>query len=432
MSTSAGPGVTTAELVGVTRRVVLGQMLFTAGHALSSGGFLYYFANEFRPSAVLLALLQVLPEISETAGLFVRPLVQGARSRKRVWIACLLAGRVAALGIPAMAFPGLRPAGIDPFWIIVACVGVWYACQGLSYVAYISWLSDLAPEQRWGRFFAARQAGMLAVTLVTTIGVSFAHQQWLKSLPDETRDLSYVIIFVAGGLLAVASILPLVSLPDVAPRSGPSPLPSLAILQSALADNSYRRFVAHGWWLAAAQGLSQAALYKYQVDVLHLPVHLYYTLTSVMLLLQFPMALAAGRLSDRYGDRRPLLFALFAISPALLFWVAATEPTWWLLFGAYALWGLFGVVNLCQQNLALRLAPRSDNLLHFGVFRQVGGLLAGIAGLCGGLWLDALLRDPASTSLLGLTLSPFHVIFAVSMLGRATAPLWLLGVRESR
>jgi MFS family permease len=201
------------------------------------------------------------------------------------------------------------------------------------------------------------------------------------------------------------------------------------MLRAALADRSYRLFLAHGWWLACAQGLSQAALYKYQVDVLHLPISTYYALTSLMLGLQLPLALVAGRLSDRYGDRRPLIVALFAISPALLFWMAATPETWWLLFAAYGLWGLFGIVNLCQQNLALRLAPASDNTLHFALFRQIGGLLAGLAGLCGGLWLDSLLRESASVQVAGWMLGPFQIVFAASLLGRATAPLWLLGVR---
>jgi len=421
------------SLAGITRRVVVGQMLFTAGHALSSGGFLYYFANEFRPSAALFALLQVMPEVAETAGLFVRPLLQAVGSRKRIWMALLIAGRVAALGIPVMAFPELRPAGVDPFWIIVASVGVWYACQGLSYVAYLSWLSDLVPERRWGRFFAARQMGMLAVTLVATNVVSFARERWLRSLPEDVRDWSFVVIFIAGGVLAVASILPLLSLPDVAARSRPSALPSLSMLSAALADRSYRLFVVHGWWLASAQGLSQAALYKYQVDVLHLPISIYYGMTSLMLVLQLPLAMVAGRLSDRYGDRRPLLLALFAISPALLCWMAATPETWWLLFGAYALWGLFGIINLCQQNLALRLAPPSDNTLHFALFRQIGGLLAGLAGLCGGLWLDVLLRQDALASgvtIAGWTLGPFQIVFGASLLGRVTAPLWLLGVSD--
>ncbi|MBL8851574.1 MAG: MFS transporter [Planctomycetaceae bacterium] len=420
-----------ASIARVTRRVVIGQMLFSTGNVLSTGGFLYYFANEFRPSAALFALLQVAPEVAESLGVFARPVVDTFGGRKRAWMALLIIGRLAALVIPAMAFPALRPEGVDPFWIIVTSVAVWYACQGLSFVAYLSWLSDLAPERQWGRFFAARQMSTIVVSLIVPVAAAMTRERWLKQLPDGARDWSFAAIFIAGGVLALGSIVPLWRLPDVPRRTASSSLQSWSLLPRILADRSLRRVLAGSWWLALAQGLSQAAIFKFQVEVLHVPLSRYYVLSSVMLVLQLPLAVLAGRMSDRYGDRRPLMLALWTVSPALLFLMSATPQTWWLLFGAYALWGLFGIINVCQQNLVLRLAPATDNTLQLGLFRQVGGLLAGLAGLCGGLWLDDLLLDSASVNIAGLVLGPFQIVFAASLLGRITAPLWFLGVRES-
>lgn len=405
-------------------------MLFTAGHALSSGGFLYYFANEFHPSAALFSLLQVAPEVAETAGLFVRPLLSILGGRKRLWITLLIVARIAALGVPAMAFPALRPAGVDPFWVIIASVALWYACQGLSFVAYLSWLSDLAPERQWGRFFAARQMSTIAVNLVVPVVASYARAHWRETFSDEAELWSFVAAFLVGGVLAVTSIVPLLLLPSVPTRSAERSLPSFGMLRRAVADRSFRFVLAQSWWLSCAQGLSQAALFKFQVNALQIPLHIYYAMTSVMLLLQLPLSAWAGRLSDRYGDRRPLFVSLLAVSGAMLFVIAATPDRWWLMFGAYATWGLFGIVNVCSQNLALRLAPASDNTVHFSLFRQIGGLLAGIAGLCGGLWLDRLLQDSTQIDVAGWELDSFQIVFVVSLLGRATAPLWLLGVRK--
>ena len=405
-------------------------MLFSTGHVLSTGGFLYYFANEFRPSAALFALLQIAPEVAESLGVFARPIAAVFGGRKRAWITLLIAGRLAALAVPAMAFPALQPKGVDPFWVVVMSVAVWYACQGLSFVAYLSWLSDLAPERRWGRFFAARQMSTIVISLIVPVAAAMARERWLKQLPEGARDWSFAAIFIGGGVLALSSILPLLRLPDVPHRTETAGLRMWSLLLQMTQDGSFRRMLAGSWWLAFAQGLSQAALFKFQVDVLHVPLSRYYVLSTVMLGLQLPLAALAGRISDRYGDRRPLLVSLLAISPALLFVMAATAETWWLLFGAYALWGLFGIINVCQQNLVLRLAPATDNTLHLGLFRQIGGLLAGLAGLCGGLWLDTLLHDSAGVSIAGLVLGPFQIVFAASLLGRATAPLWFLGVRE--
>jgi predicted MFS family arabinose efflux permease len=134
----------------------------------------------------------------------------------------------------------------------------------------------------------------------------------------------------------------------------------------------------------------------------------------------------AGRISDRFGDLRALIVSSFAVSLAIVFPLIATRERWYLQFGAYAVWGLFGIVNLCSQTLALRLAPRGDNTIQLSLFRQVSGLLAGLAGLVGGWWLDRLLATA------GGAISPYHILFGVSLVGRLTAPFWLLGIREPR
>jgi MFS family permease len=256
---------------------------------------------------------------------------------------------VAALGIPAMAFPALRPPGIDPLLIILLCVAVWYACQGPSYAAYISWLSDLAPERRWGRFFAARQMATLAIALLVPTAASFARERWLRGLPDAARDTSFAVIFIGGGLLAVASILPLLRLPDIPLRTRFVRRPWWSLLRSAFADRSYRYLLVQSWWLSCAQGLSQAALFKYQVDILKIPISIHYVLTSVMLGLQLPLAAVAGRISDRYGDRGPLLLSLLAVSPALGLWLVATPETWWLFGRVTAPLWLLGVRSPAPQ-----------------------------------------------------------------------------------
>lgn len=416
------------SVAAITRRVIAAQVLFTAGHVLSTGGFLFYFANEFQPAVVLLALLQCTPEVAESAGLFVRPLLRRLGGRKWTWVITLVLARLAALGVPLMAFPAARPAGIEPIAVIIACVAVWYVCQGMAYVSYLSWLSDLVPGYRWGRFFAKRNIAVIAVMLVVPLAASFLRSAWIAGLDADGKRLSYVGIFAIGGVLTLASILPMLTLPNVRITSDTRERPTWRMLAGAVAYRPFRLLLIYSWWLSLAQGLTQAAFFKYQVDVLRIPVTTYYVLSSLMLGLQLPLTALAGRLSDRFGDRRPLMLSTFAVSGAMLFWLAARPQTWWLLFGAYAFWGLFGIVNLCGQNLTLRLAPPSDNTLHLALFRQIGGLLSGVAGLAGGLWLDTMLRHAGAPSV--STIAPFHILFTISFVGRVTAALWLIPIAE--
>lgn len=412
-------------LPDLTRRVVAGQVLFTAGHVLSTGGFLFYFANEFRPAALLLALLQCTPEVAESAGILVRPIVARLGGRKRTWIAALLLARLIALGVPLTAFPAIRSAAFQPVWIIIASVGLWYVCQGIAYIAYLSWLSDLVPDHNWGRFFARRNTAILLVMLTVPVLAGTVRSRWISGLAGDAQLISYVAIFAAGGLLVLASILPMLGVPNARMRSPARAAASWSLLSDCLSRPPFRLLLIYSWWLSFAQGLTQAAFFKYQVDVLKIPVTTYYLMSSLMLGLQLPLTLWAGRLSDRYGDKRPLATSTFAVSLAMIFWLLAKPSTWWLLFGAYAVWGLFAVVNLCGQNLALRLAPPSDNMLHLSLFRQFGGLLSGVAGLIGGFWLDHLLSAAPNTNDAFMP-GPYQMLFAVSFLGRSSAAIWLL------
>ena len=99
------------------------------------------------------------------------------------------------------------------------------------------------------------------------------------------------------------------------------------------------------------------------------------------------------------------------------------------LMAAYVLWGGFGMVNVAQPSLGLKLAPRSDNSVQLSLFRQIGGLFAAFAGMLGGLVLD----HYSSTG--GLPqLAVFRWLFVISGVGRATAALWFRdpGGRNSR
>ena len=421
---------TPVSLHSITLRVLIGQALFTAGHVLSTGGFLFYFANEFQPAAVLLALLQCTPEVAESAGLLVRPLVRHLGGRKWTWMLTLILARIAALGVPLTAFPELLPPGIQPIWLIIGSVAVWYVCQGMAYIAFLSWLSDLVPDHGWGRFFARRNLAVVAVMLVVPLAAGLLRRHLIAGMGDDAQRWSYVVIFAVAGLLALASILPMLTVPNRNVTAASASQPTWRMFRQAIAHPPFRLVLFYSWWLSLAQGLTQAAFFKYQVDVLKISVTTYYALSSLMLLLQIPLTIWAGQLSDRYGDRRPLFVSTLAVSLALLFWLAATPATWWLLFPAYAIWGLFGIVNLCGQNLALRLAPPSDNTLHLAMFRQVGGVLAGLAGLCGGWWLDELLRTAADPAHGESAWLPYHTLFLVSLIGRATAALWLLPIPQ--
>ena len=281
MSTPVGsPNASPDNIQRVTRAVVWNQALWTAGYSLTTGGFLTYFGYELGATAFLVSVLLIVPETAGIVGLVARWLIQHTGNRKRVWLICSLAGRIVSVGIPLHAFPQLRPSGLDPLIAMIVCLAVSQALQSIAYVAYISWLADLVPEARWGRFFATRNISKLSVLLVVPVAAGFLRDWWRTSvrqsdMADETALLAYVVVFSIGIVLLLASMLPLLRLPNVSMRAEWIALPEWKVIAESFANRSLRFLFLHNWWLAIANGLTQAAFFLYSVRVLGISLATY-------------------------------------------------------------------------------------------------------------------------------------------------------------
>ncbi|WP_145204418.1 MFS transporter [Thalassoglobus polymorphus] len=420
------PSKSSPSIAFITKSVVISQMLFTAGHSLTTGGFLYYFVYEFsafRSSPFLLAALQIAPESCEALSLFTRQILRFVKSRKWLWVSCLMLARITALLIPATLLfdEDSKYAAV----LILGAVAVWHLLQGIAYCSYISWLSDLVPEMNWGRFFAKRKIASLSIAIIVPISAGLARKAWINGLPDVWKTRSFAAIFIVGAALVIASILPMLWIPDRAIRIEQKSAGRTWGDWASLFRSQFGWLLASRWWLAFFQGLTQAVIFKFSVDLLKISLNEYYILLAAMLSLQMATSWYAGLLCDRGRDRQLLIWSLIGVSFAMFFWMAATPETKWMAGGAYLLWGGFGFVNIALQNLTLKLAPSGDNTLHISLSRQGSGLVAGFAGLLGGLWLQELLENSTHSEL-----RSYQLIFLISWLGRLSAAFWLIPLQQ--
>ncbi|RLS52567.1 MAG: MFS transporter [Planctomycetota bacterium] len=407
----------------IIRRALLGQLLFSSGHALTTGGFLSYFAAPFfRDTGLGFSLLLVIPEMAESLAILTRPVVDWIGSRKRLWWSGLILARLAAWMIPALVLQGMTPDSRFAGPMMLASVVVWYLLQGMSFNAYLSWLSDLVPEVNWGRLLARRSMAISLVTLTMTL-IAAASLEGHRPDPATLRN-QYAFLFTLGGLLCLSSILPMRQLPDLARWNPDSPAhqPLNQRLHQAFADRSFRRFLIGCWQLSFFQGLTQTPNYVLSAKILGVSQLHYYALSNAMLVLQIPLALLGGRWVDRGQDRRIMVWGVLGLSLAMGCWELATwwGPGW--LIPAYLIWGGFGLINVALISLTFKLAPRSDNTAHLALSRQLGGLLAAVAGITGGLVLSHFTPEAGPAPM-----KVFRGIYLVSWIGRATAAYWFLG-----
>ncbi len=249
-----------------------------------------------------------------------------------------------------------------------------------------------------------------------------ALRDWIgKAVPVADRWLIYAPLFVLGAGLQLAALVPLWSFRDaeVSDRADVPVTPAKAS-RRVFGEPIFVRWLLANWWLAFFSGLTQAAFFKYRVDVLAIGLGTWYLLEAVLRGVQIPAALLAGHLSDRGRDLAAFRLGVVGTGLALVFWMLATPAQWWWVYGAQVAFGMWACVNLAGPNLTLRLAPPEANLSHLAWFQNGAGLLAGLAGLAGGWWLDRALVNSAEPSFL-----PFTILFSVSMLGRWATLAWL-------
>jgi len=402
--------------------VIWNQVLFTAGHSITSGGFLNYFFYEFNPPDMMMALLMTAPECSEALSGLGRGLFTSFTDRKLNWLVGMSIARSTAFLIPVAL---LLPNEVAlPFLLVV--IIIWYLAQGVAYLNYLSWLSDLVPEVNWGEFFAKRQLAQISITIVTTIAVGWVKYQIDGAVRNEELAKTYqywfyTCIFIIGGILAMLSVLPLLKLPSV-PWKSVQVTRKVSLSKTVFGNRRLLILLTSRWWLAFFQGMTQLALFRFSVYYLKIPLLTYYCMFALMSVLQLLMAWIGGQMSDANQDRNGMIIGIAITSLSMAPMFIATPETWWLYTFVYVCWGGFGMVNVCGRNLLLKLSPRTDNTAHLALYRYGAGLIAGVTGFAVGYWLD----QYAAESSFKIAGNPLLALFLISWIGRATAPLILL------
>ncbi len=245
----------------------------------------------------------------------------------------------------------------------------------------------------------------------------------------------YLAAFLAGQSLMLASVLPMLRLPIRTAATRLLPRTDWQQVRAALASRPMRFLLLHNWSLALANGLTQSAFFLYSASFGPLGIGLgtYNLMAGLMRAAQIPAGAYAGRVCDRSGSLAPRVWGVLLGSTGLFFWLVAVRETWWLLFGAYLLWGAYAAANVAGDKLMVFHAPRCDNSIHIALFAQVGGLLSGLGGLAGGFWLDSLKASGfgVTISSAGYRFESYQLIFAVSLFGRYASLLWLWPLRRA-
>ncbi|WP_022798497.1 MFS transporter [Thermus islandicus] len=361
----------------------------------STGVLLTGYALVLGASPGALAALGGLPFLAQ----LLAPLALFLRGSRKA-LAARLNLLARALFLPAVLVPFLPEALQVPSLLLFA--GLSQLLAAPVGVLWLSWMADLVPEEKRGRYFGLRNALLgLVGTLGNLLGGAVADR-----LPPPLGYQAVLLLGVALGLLSVR-LLWLQAEPP--PPSSPPPLEAL---RAAGRDRTYLRYLlwVFAWYLAVMVGGPYAVPYFVQVGGLSMTqVGLWTVLSAVSGLLFGPLW---GRMADREGHGAVLFRTALVAALMPLLWLAGSRgfpwPIWLAALADALAWS---GLNTALANAALAQAPKAARGGYLALF----WLALGLGGLVGSLGAGGLARLSSEPS-------PYHLpILASTVLRLLTA-----------
>lgn len=298
-------------------------------------------------------------------------------------------------------------------WLFVVLAGVLGAIQQFTNNAWLSWMTDLVPESRRGRYFSVRSTVLSLTGLAASFGAARAMDVF-RAHGSEAAGFSLVFAVVSALALVSSFIMDRQWEPT---WHGESPLPFTQLVRLPLAHSGSRRFLGFLLFWSIATGIAGPFYGVHMLKNLKMSytgVTLYGAIAAIG---GAGAQLAWGRIIDRTGCLRVLRFNQVGVALLPLLWLFATPgfllPIWIDAFLTGLFWPGF---TLAQFNMTMLMAPRENRSAYLAMQTVVVGGAGFAAALLAGTLADAL--SGISLHLGRQNLINFHLLFVMTTILR--------------
>jgi MFS family permease len=372
-----------------------------------------------------LGLLTALTTVSAAGGLLGARIVGVVGRRKPLVTGAALAGRL------VWALAGLIPfLPATPSVRVGVLLGIVFLSNfalNLSLSPWTSWMTDLVPPDRRGRYFGLRNTVISLVHMLSTYGAGVLASAAMRRIGGAS---ALVPFFAASTVFALLTTWIFTRQWEPPLRAEP-PIAFRHMLRIPFANPDFRRllvfFILWSMVCGVAGPFYAPHMYRH-LGMSVAQVALYSIFSGVCGLASQPLW---GRIADRFGHRPVLAFNIVAVSTLPLIWLFATPGFLWPIWIDAMLTGIFWPgLNLATFNLVLGTAPAENRTSYLAVQSLVSGVFLAIAAVIGGLLAHAM---AGWTWRVGpQTFVNFHVLYAISSLGRIALLPLALRLREDR
>lgn len=381
---------------------------YNAAFILTQGFLITGLAFQFNATEKILAIIGVIPMISQMLQIFSPRLLKISGNRKRAMLISASIARYSFTVIPLFLLLNLR----NQYLLLISLL-IFGAFNSLTGNFWISIMKDIIPEERAGRFFGLRN---LLISLSSMILLYF-YSFLIDYLGDQK---GFLIVAVLGAVSSVVSRF-LLGKYDDPPKKN---FISGNLFSKAFKDERFKKFLVFAFFWNFTIALASPFFSYHQIVNLRLSYSylsiLGFVSTGVAMIFYFLW----GKLADRIGHQSVAEFSVFTASILSSMWLFMNEHTLKILLPIDSVVGgiAWSGINLTLFTLLLGIADASNVEAYFAVFSFSSGSGALLGALAGGFiasWLKVFKFE-----LFGMPLYGIQFLFLVGGILRGVS--WLL------
>ena len=436
--------VTGLALERALRRSIAAGCLGWTYFRLASGIFLTSFGKMLRLTKFQFGLLGSLPRIVFPAQLYGSLLVERLGHRKRFFTLTFSLSRLLWLGvvlIPFVVAPDHRALRTGLFLGLLLVSNTLLA-MGLP--VWMSWLGDLVPEGRRGRFWARRNALTAAAPVLPVMAFSLLFDH-LRGQGHEVW--AYVIIFGFAVLVGQIDLWIHYGIPEPKMKRAEGPPSLRRLLSEPLRQRNFRRFLYYVGVTTFSMAFLGQFTFLYLLDVLEgVQIRIPLGFTTLRLrtygflgamgvanvILGLLLSRTWGYLIDRFGNKPLLRLLTLVLVPLPLAWLFVTPAHPFAM--TIPIFLIASVVYMAKQyliqNVLYAITPQANRTMYAAVYGVTFSIFGAVSPILAGLLMHSL--GDFSTTVAGIHVEPFHVLCFITVGVRVVEQYFLGGFREPR
>jgi len=395
---------------------------------LTGGVFMPAFALALGANNFYIGALAAIPFFANLFQLVGAYFVENYPGRKKLCVVASSLPRV--LWAPAIILTMLlfQQEQIMIRGILLALLILVHAQLAISGVAWLSWMTDVVPENIRGRYFGLRNSLVSIATVLATFAGG-----WFLDVQHGSR-MAFGILFIIASIAGAVCTILLIKQPEPKKILAPRHKNFFRLYREPFQQPNFRRLLRFSLLWQFAFHFASPFFVVYMLTELGVGYSLAAFYTVIHASFEFLGMRVWGHISDRTGNKPVITIAAVVYCALPWIWLLTFKNS----FSFYVMIPVLHVAggffwaayNLCSTNLMFRLAPRERNSIYFGAWAACNGLAACAGALLGG----ALGKWSAlhHINLLLFSMTGLKIVFLLTGALRFTALLFLRPIKETQ